>query len=369
MNKKLRILVLATGFPNLLVNTIRQFGHNLTVADPTDFDLYLSDSTRGFDSLYLRGRKITASDFDAVISRIGGHRSLAEKILHHLQHNLNIFCVQSGESIEICADKFTCAQIMSENSIKVPKQFYSCNPDSAAMIVEKLGGLPIILKELDGSKGKGIILLESELQTNMTLQSYLGSERKIILQEYIDNGNIDQRHIVCNGEIVNSMMRTAPGDDVRANLSLNGSGEKITPDPKVAEMCIKAVEAIPGLNFAGVDIMQVSGADGKKTNYLIEINSNPGEKIIGITGHNHYEDLIRFVEKAVGFNQNDEGEDGANVIASTEATGETLQDQDGNFAESPDEKHEIQATAPTDERDTEPEEKGILESIVDFLFG
>ena len=63
-------------------------------------------------------------------------------------------------------------------------------------------------------------------------------------------------------------------------------------------MCIDAVAAIPGLNFAGVDI--IKGKD-KKTKevkpFFIEVNSNPGEMIIDITGHNHYEDLLDFVEK------------------------------------------------------------------------
>lgn len=59
-----------------------------------------------------------------------------------------------------------------------------------AMMIDKVGGLPVILKELSGSKGKGLILLESPKQTNMTLESYYGTERKIILQEYLNNGEL-----------------------------------------------------------------------------------------------------------------------------------------------------------------------------------
>jgi hypothetical protein len=36
--------------------------------------------------------------------------------------------------------------------------------------------------------------------------------------------------------------------------------------------------------------------DGEEIRYFIEINSNPGEKIMDITGHNHYQDLLDFVE-------------------------------------------------------------------------
>jgi ribosomal protein S6--L-glutamate ligase len=185
---------------------------------------------------------------------------------------------------------------MSENKIKVPKQFYSMRGKYPAMMIDKVGGLPVILKELSGSKGKGLILLESPKQTNMTLESYFGSERKIILQEFLDNGGTDERHIVCGGKVVNSMRRHSPEDDIRANLSLSGTGEAITADTATAQMCIDAVNAIPGLNFAGVDIMKTTTDDGEEIRYFIEINSNPGEKIMDITGHNHYQDLLDYVE-------------------------------------------------------------------------
>ena len=295
-NKSLNILVSATGSATKLIKTIEERGHTYTYAKPEDFDLYLSDSTNGYDACYLYGSKIIASKYDAVITRVGEHREFASKVLRHLQHNLSMFCVQSGNSILTCADKWKSAQIMSENKIKVPKQFYSMRGKYPATMIEKVGGLPVILKELSGSKGKGLILLESPKQTNMTLESYYGSERKIILQQYLDNGGTDERHIVCNGAVVNSMRRHSPEDDIRANLSLSGKGEAITADPTTAEMCINAVRAIPGLNFAGVDIMKTTTDDGEEIRYFIEINSNPGEKIMDITGHNHYQDLLSFVE-------------------------------------------------------------------------
>jgi ribosomal protein S6--L-glutamate ligase len=294
--KSLNILVIATGSASKLIKTIEERGHTYTLAKPEDFDLYLSDSTNGYDACYLYGAKIVASKYDAVISRVGEHREFASKVIRHLQHNLTMFCVQSGNSILTCADKWKAAQIMSENKIKVPKQFYSMRGKYPAMMIDKVGGLPVILKELSGSKGKGLILLESPKQTNMTLESYYGSERKIILQEYLNNGGTDERHIVCGGKVVNSMRRHSPEDDIRANLSLSGTGEAITADTATAQMCIDAVNAIPGLNFAGVDIMKTTTDDGEKIRYFIEINSNPGEKIMDITGHNHYQDLLDFVE-------------------------------------------------------------------------
>ena len=292
----LNILVIATGYPSKLLDTIKKRGHTYTLSKPGDFDLYLSDNPKGFDKVFLYGGRLVASKYDAVITRIGENRAFASAIIRQLQNNLGMFCVQSGAAIETCADKFKSAQIISEKHLKVPRQVFSMTGRYPAMYVDKLGGLPMILKELSGSKGKGLIILESPLQTNMTMESYFGSNRKIILQEFLNNGGTDERHIVCGGKVVNSMRRHSPSNDIRANLSLSGTGEKITPDDETKQFVIDCCEAIPGLNFAGVDVMKVKHGDDD-IRYFIEINSNPGEKIIDITGHNHYEDLIDYVEQ------------------------------------------------------------------------
>ena len=294
--EKLNLLVIATGYPSKLLETIKERGHTYTLAKPGDFDLYLSDNPKGFDKVYLFGGRLVASRYDAVITRIGENRNFAAAIIRQLQHNLGIFCVQSDSAILTCADKWKAAQIISEKHLKVPRQIFSMTGKYPAMYVEKLGNLPILIKEQSGSKGKGLILLETVRTTNMCLESYYGSNRKFLLQEFLNNGGTDERHIVCGRSVVNSMRRHSPNDDIRANLSLSGTGEKIEPDEETKQFVIDCCEAIPGLNFAGVDIMKVKHGDNE-IKYFIEVNSNPGEKIISVTGHNHYFDLLDYVEQ------------------------------------------------------------------------
>jgi len=305
MLNKLKILVIATSPNERLRNTLERRGHSVTVVKPTDFSIYISSNPNGYDRLYLKDEPFPSKSYDAVISRVGQNVEFAAKVLYHLQKNFGVWCVQSGRSIEICRDKVISAQIASVSGLRVPKQFYCTNAENPHKLIKKLGGLPVMLKEITGSKGKGIICLESPLQTNMTLESYYGSGRKIILQEFLntrtkDSGGHDERHIVVNGKIVSSMERIAPTDDIRANLSLDGKGRKIEPTQEVRDMCAAICSAIPGLLFAGVDIMHVTEKDKDGNEvckpYFIEINSNPGELIIDVTGHNHFEDLADFIE-------------------------------------------------------------------------
>ncbi|QQS51448.1 MAG: ATP-grasp domain-containing protein [Bacteroidota bacterium] len=298
MKQSLNILILSGTNQEKLIETCRKRGHNPILKNPTDFNLYISDSVNGFDAIYddVEGNRVKIKDIDACITRIGSNREYATNIIEHLQMNLGIFCVQSGTAINNCADKFKAAQKFSQNGIKVPKQWYAFSPGNIKFMIEKLGKLPVILKEITGSKGAGIIILESPLQTNMTLESYYRKGVKIILQEFISNGGKDERHIVVGDKVVCSMERQAPKSDIRANVSLSGIGKKIDADNETKDICVKMAQSIPGLNFAGCDVMKILDSEGKAKIYAIEINSNPGEKIIDVTGHNYFDDLVEFVE-------------------------------------------------------------------------
>jgi ribosomal protein S6--L-glutamate ligase len=290
----MNILVLTTAYQTDLEKAIKDAGHTAEFCNPNEFNMYISESTKGMDSVFKGEQRIFRSTYDCVISRIGKHRGYAAHLIEHLQNNLGIFCVQSGESLNLVADKFRTAQILSQNCIRVPKQVFAMSPKNYKHVIDKVGGLPAILKENTGSQGNGLILLESPQQTNMTLDSFYGSgEKNIIIQRFLNNGGKDERHIVINGEVVSSMERQAPKHDIRSNISREGTGTKIKADAETRELCIKAVAAIEGLNFAGVDVMK--DRDGKP--YVIEINSNPGTGIIGITGYNHFKDLVRYCER------------------------------------------------------------------------
>lgn len=89
--------------------------------------------------------------------------------------------------------------------------------------------------------------------------------------------------------------------DFRANLSQGGAGRNVLNEltEKEKEFCVKAAQAC-GLEFAGVDFVR----DKEGNALFIEANGNPGEKIISVTGHNHYEDLLDLIESKLGNSPN-----------------------------------------------------------------
>jgi ribosomal protein S6--L-glutamate ligase len=301
MKKPLNICVLSNSPQTKLIETIMKRGHNPTLLNPENLILYISDRPHGYDELWRDGgARITSTEFDACIPRIHTDRYHSTRIIDHLNKHLGVWTAQTGDSINFVTDKIICAQMLSRAKIRTPKQILARSPKDLKFLISKVGGLPCVLKGCTGTQGKGIILLESIQQSNMLLESFYLEQRNFLIQQFIDNGGQDLRLIVIGSKVVSCMKRIAPPDDIRSNRSLRGMCEKFEPDEETKQMAVDAVAAIPGLGWAGVDLMLENVKDDQGNNvtirYLIEENSASGEGIITITNYNHYEDLIDFVE-------------------------------------------------------------------------
>jgi ribosomal protein S6--L-glutamate ligase len=278
-----------------LKEAIEKAGHSYEHRRPNDLYLYVSESENGYDRLYDasldKPLRLKAKDYDAVISRIGSSLDFGASILLHLTENLGIYCPQTADGLLTARDKMKTTQKLSSKGLKVPRTIMAKNPVHPEFLVEKIGGLPAIAKLLVGSQGKGVMILESALQTNTMLESFNKVEIDLLLQQYIEAGAKDIRAIVVGNEVVVAMERSGK-KDFRANISQGGTGKKIELSEADKQTCINAAHAI-GLDFAGVDI--IKDTDG--TTYVIEVNSNCGERIINITGVNYFEALVKYCER------------------------------------------------------------------------
>lgn len=294
---KLNLLVLATGTPSRhLINAITKRGHTYEHHNPNDLYLFVSESENGYDRIYNgsaaleRPVRLKSKSYNAIVSRLGGGLEHGASILRHLTENLDIYCPQDADGLETASNKLKTTQRLSSNGLRVPLTTYASNPVHTDFLINKVGGLPAIGKLLNGSQGIGVFLLETPQAANTTLESLYRLNANVKLQKFIQTGAKDIRAIVV-GDKVSVAMERAGKKDFRANISQGGSGRKVELSKEDIEICIKAAKAV-NLDFAGVDILK----DGDGKTYVIEVNGNPGTKIIDITGHNYFNDLVDFIE-------------------------------------------------------------------------
>lgn len=299
---QLHLLLLCTGTPSrYLLEAITNRSHTYESYDPSNLLLEISESVNGYDLVHDANAKhptpvrLKAKSYDAVISRIGADLSGGAAVLRHLNENLRIFATQDADGLETAANKLKTTQRLSAAGLRVPRTVYGKQIGHIDFVIKKLGGLPAVAKLLKGSQGRGVMMLETKLATNTTLESLYKLKASLKLQRFIDAKGKDIRAIVVDDKVVVAMERTANKGDFRANISQKGSGRKIELSEADQKMCVDAAKAC-NLDFAGVDLMK----DEKDTSYVVEVNGNPGTLIIGLTGHNYFVDLVKFVERRNG---------------------------------------------------------------------
>lgn len=295
--KSKHFLILATGAVSKhLIKAIEERGHTYEAHDPRHLYLFVSESETGYDRIYNgspmveKPVRIKAGSVDAIISRIGADLAHGAAILRHLTDNLGIYSPQDADGLETASNKLKTTQKLSSRGLKVPLTTYAKDPIHISFLISKVGGLPAIGKLLQGSQGKGVFILETPAAANTSLESMYKLDVGLKLQKFIDAGGKDIRAIVVGDKVVSAMERTGK-DDFRANVSLGGSGRKIDLSEEDVKICVNASKAV-GLEFSGVDIMK--DKDGKT--YVIEANGAPGTRIINITGHNYFVDLVEHIE-------------------------------------------------------------------------
>ena len=191
-------------------------------------------------------------------------------------------CNNTRECIEVCCDKFRTYLRLQEIGMNQPKTVLIPNDSIEAVDAahEALDNkFPMVLKTLSGSKGVGVILIETErsLQSQVSLIYKIDPYTDILLQEYIES-DYDVRCVIVNREIVGAMKRNKITDDFRSNASQGASVELITMTELEKEECLKAAKGVNG-QWVGVDFIPAKNRD-KNTPYILEVNHSAGSKAI-----------------------------------------------------------------------------------------
>lgn len=299
----MKILIISNGPATLLKEAAKVKDIEVEVIKPSDLYLYISQFEQGYDRVYKGGEyidkpfRINLKDIDAIVPRISGQGfDFGCCVVRHFEKCLGVYSTGSAIGLKMASDKLWCSQEFSEAGLPQPKTVFANTPRHVDFLIKQVGGLPSVGKLPRGSQGKQVFIMESPQAANTTLQTFFSIGQDVIIQEFIETGAKDIRAIVVGNKVVSAMERSGK-KDFRANLSQGGAGRNVLNEltDKEKELCVKAAQAVK-LDFVGVDFVR----DSKGNALFIEANGNPGEKIIAVTGHNHYEDLLELIITKVG---------------------------------------------------------------------
>ena len=212
---------------------------------------------------------------------------------------IGIPMVNSRVCLERAVDKYRTYLKLKDFGLEQPKTVLCPSPELIEKTFETLDTkFPIILKTLRGSKGIGVLFVESERSLNSLIQTLykMDTEADLLMQEYIKT-DYDVRAIVLDGKVIAAMRRNVVEGDFRSNASQGAKVESIELTKLEIDQCIHAAKSIGGI-FTGVDFIPSKNRETQNPLFL-EVNSSPGtEAIEDATGINISKILLEhFMDK------------------------------------------------------------------------
>ena len=205
----------------------------------------------------------------------------------------NATLVNPRTTINICADKYRTALRLADYGLTQPQTKLINDHEKSNDIVDESGiKFPLIMKTLRGSKGVGVLFVDSPkgLDSIVQLIHKQDEDADLLVQEYIKT-DYDVRVHILGGKFLAAMKRPVIEGDFRSNVSQGSEPEKIKLTELEIEECLKASKAVGGY-WTAVDFIPSKNRE-KEPPFMLEVNSSPGtEGIEDATGQNIAKEVI-----------------------------------------------------------------------------
>lgn len=278
-------------------------GHQVQIVDTTAVAVHLGreDHTPGQTRLVTNGMGGLPSlsqlpTLDAIIPRIGTSVTFYGLAVVRQFEAAGVATTASSSGIARSRDKLESLQLMTQAKLPIPRTAVIARPEALFPAVEAVGGLPVIVKLIRGTQGRGVILANYLGTISAVLKRVRELHQQAIIQEFVaEAAGCDTRIIVVGDRCVAAMERRAAEGEFRANLHRGGTAKAIEPDAVTQSLALRAART-HGLAVAGVDLIH-----SKRGPLVLEVNSSPGlEGIENTTGVDVAGAIIGYLEQASG---------------------------------------------------------------------
>lgn len=271
-----------------LVEAGKARGHEIEVIDT--LKCYM-DITSTKPMVYYNNRAL--DDYDAIIPRIGASITFYGTAVIRQFEMMGVFSLNESVAIARARDKLRSLQLLSRKGLGLPVTGFAHSTKMTQELIKLVGGAPLVVKLLEGTQGKGVVLAETDAAAESVIDAFREMDANILVQEFIKEARgSDIRCFVVGDQVVASMMRTAKEGEFRSNLHRGGTAKIIQITKEEERAALDATKAL-GLNLAGVDMLR--SARGP---LIMEVNSSPGlNGIETATGKDVAGMIIEYLER------------------------------------------------------------------------
>ena len=271
-----------------LVEAGQQRGHEVRVVNPLKCYMDIASLRPG---IHFKGERLEG--YEAVIPRIGASITFYGLAVLRQFEMMGVFPLNESVAIGRSRDKLRSLQLLARKGIGLPLTGFAHDVEDTQALIKLVGGAPMVVKLLEGSQGKGVVLAETNKAAESVIDAFRELRANFLVQEFIrEAGGADIRCFVIGEKVVAAIKRQAREGEFRSNLHRGGSASLVKLTPQERSAAVRAAK-IMGLNVAGVDIIRSNHGP-----VVLEVNSSPGlEGIETCTGKDVAGTIIDFIHK------------------------------------------------------------------------
>ncbi|MEZ5973651.1 MAG: RimK family alpha-L-glutamate ligase [Planctomycetota bacterium] len=290
-SRPLKIAILSSGKTASTPRLKQAFaarGHKVRVLAPEDLRIDLSANE---PQLLYHGKPLNLPD--VVVPRIPSSKTFFGVSLVAQFEQMGVFTLNSSQAIQASRNKLRALQKLSRHGIGLPETvFFSGSADARAAIAG-VGGVPVIIKLLEGTQGIGVMLAESQDVAMAILETLRKTGQDALVQRFVsESRGKDVRALVVGGRVLGAVRRQAAGTEFRSNIHRGGEAVRIDLPPDYERTAVAAAQVL-GLHVAGVDMLE-----SEQGPLLVEVNSSPSiDGMEGVTGLDLAGPIVELVEQ------------------------------------------------------------------------
>lgn len=246
--------------------------------------------------IHYRGGRVL-NDLDAVIPRIPPSLTFYGCALSRHFESIGVYTLNSSGAIAKSRDRLYSLQLLLQHGLNIPTTGFANSPIDTHELIELVGGAPLVVKLLDGTRGNDVVLAETRKASESVINGFKSLHADLLVQEFIQEAEgSDLRLFVIDGKVVAGIQRIASPGEFSTRLHEEGSSSVAKTTFEERNLAVKAAKAL-GLKVAGVNMIR-----SRRGPLLLEVNSSPGlEEIEQASGKDLAGYMINAIEKKQRF--------------------------------------------------------------------
>jgi len=270
-----------------LIEACEADGHEVEIRDYLRCTMGIAS---GRPQVFHQGEPVVV---DAIIPRIGASYTFYGAAVVRQFEMAGVHTANPSYAISRSRDKLRCHQLLSREGIDMPVTAFAHDIRDIDSMLKNVGGAPVIIKLLEGTQGRGVVLAETKKAAESVITAFRQLDANILVQEFVkESKGSDIRAFVVGRTVVGAMMRKAAPGEFRANLHQGGTAMPIQLTSEEKKMALKAARVM-GLHVAGVDLIR-----SNRGPLVLEVNSSPGLAGVEVaTGKDVAGKVVKFLER------------------------------------------------------------------------